>query len=502
MSLVDVGRALRKRWRVIVIVTLIAELLAAAYVALATPKYDAKAELFVTSPAGNASPATTFTTSSFIATQMSSYVDIARREPVLAPVVKQLGLPFGWQTLAGEVSAANPPNTALITVTVRDASAARAQAIANAVTQHFASEVEQIETVGSETTSPVKATVVQRAVLPTSPSSPNLVLILAGVGVIGLALGIGLALLRSALDTSVKSPDDIRDRLKAVPLGTIPYDRDTPKHPVVVGQHGGAGRSEAFRQLRTNLQFVELDERPRSIVITSSVAGEGKTTTACNIAAALAQLGVNVILLEGDLRRPRVATYLGLENAVGLTSVLLGWTSWREALQDWGTGEAQLRVLASGPLPPNPSELIAGQQMRTLLQELEEECDVVIIDGPPLLPVADSTVLATTATGALLVVRQGKTRHDQVARAIQALEAVDARLYGVVLNMARRSAGAYDYDYYYYYQKSAPRTDEFTAALARATAGSGETLATSNGAAKPRSRWRGRQRTDEPSRRA
>jgi non-specific protein-tyrosine kinase len=215
-----------------------------------------------------------------------------------------------------------------------------------------------------------------------------------------------------------------------------------------VGAAAQPGRAEAFRQIRTNLQFVHIDEPPRSILVTSPDAGEGKTATACNLAVALAQIGVNVILVDGDLRRPHVAEYMGLESSVGLTGALMGWTDWADALQDWGSDDASLRVLTSGQLPPNPSEMLARTQMAQLLGDLENACDVVIVDGPPLLPVADSAVLAAVVSGVVLVVRQGKTRQQQVARAMQSLGSVDARLYGVVLNMNRSGGGSGADNYY------------------------------------------------------
>jgi non-specific protein-tyrosine kinase len=462
MSLVDLGRALRKRWRIVLAVTVLAELLAVAFLVSATPKYDATTQLFVASRDSSNPNSNAYEGGLFSAAQASSYVDIVNKQPILAPVVSRLHLPYTWQHLADEVSAANSSGTVIINITVRDPSAIRAQSIANAVSDEFASYVTHLETVGSKpartgraapttaqitASSPVKLTVVQHADLPTSPATPHTLLDVLAALLLGLAGGCALALLRDSMDLGVKDDDDVRAMLGAVALGSIPYDRRTPKHPVTLANKDGAARAEAFRRLRTNLQFVQLDEAPRSIVVTSSIPGEGKTTTACNVAVVLAQIGVSVILVEGDLRRPRVAEYLGIEGAVGLTSVLLGWSSMDDALQEWGSGDLQLRVLASGPLPPNPSELLAGDRMRETLLELEDLADVVIIDGPPLLPVADSAVLAANASGAVVVVRQGKTRRQQVQRAFEALRAVDATIYGVTLNMVKRQPGESSYGY-------------------------------------------------------
>jgi capsular exopolysaccharide synthesis family protein len=444
----ELARALRKRWRVIVVTALIVTLLGAAYAALATPKYDAKSQLFVAANSQSSTdPSGSYFGNLTSQERVASYVDILTSEAILAPVVRELGLPYTWQELAKEVSASSPAGTVLISINVTDPGATRAADIANAVADRAASYIVTLETVGSSA-APVKVTVNQHAIPATSPSSPKVVLDVIAALLLGLALGAGLAVVRDSVDTSMKDVEELKRRFRSAVLGVIPFDRSTPKSPIVLNSASGLGRGEAFRQLRTNLQFVQIDERPRSIVVTSSVSNEGKTTTACNLAVVLAQIGVDVILIEGDLRRPRVAEYMGLEGAVGLSSALMGWTTWRDALQSWGTDEARLRVLASGPLPPNPSELLAGEQMDRLLTELEDNCDVVIIDGPPLLPVADSAVLAASATGSILVVRQGKTKSQQVDRAIQAMSSVDAHVYGIVLNMARGTSVKSE-SYYY-----------------------------------------------------
>ena len=242
------------------------------------------------------------------------------------------------------------------------------------------------------------------------------------------------AVLRETLDTTVKGKDDLQQLTGATPLGVIAEDPDVAKRPLVVQVEAQSPRAETFRQLRTNLQFVDVDRPLKTVVMTSASAEEGKSTTACNLAITLAQAGVRTILVEADLRRPRVADYMGLEGAVGLTSVLTGLTSLDEALQPWGRNA--MWVLASGPLPPNPSEILGSHQMSELLKTLEDRADVIVLDSPPLLPVTDAAVLARHADGAVLVVRHGKTRREQVTRALEALQGVDARLLGTVLNWA------------------------------------------------------------------
>lgn len=213
----------------------------------------------------------------------------------------------------------------------------------------------------------------------------------------------------------------------------------------------GSPRAEAYVTIRTNLRYVDVDHPPRTVVVTSSVPGEGKTTTACNLAIAVAQAGSRVLLIEGDLRRPKVAEYLGVDGSIGLTDVLIGQIQFDDAVIHWRRG-LECDFLASGAIPPNPSELLGSHQMAELLQELAGRYDSVIIDAPPLLPVSDAAILAAVTDGALLVVRHGETRHEQVQHATQALRQVDARILGTILNFAPSRRGreeGYDSGYGY-----------------------------------------------------
>jgi len=277
-----------------------------------------------------------------------------------------------------------------------------------------------------------------------------------GLGLLlGLLVGVGLAVLRERLDTTVKSNAVLTELTSAPTLGTVVFDPSAKRAPLVAQAGGRSPRSEAFRQLRTNLQFINVDQPPRVVVVTSSVPDEGKSSTAVNLAMSIAQAGRTVLLVEGDLRRPRAAEYLGLEGAVGLTNVLVGQVGVDDVLQPWGVGG--LWVLPSGSIPPNPSELLASQNMIELLDSLRTRFDVVVIDSPPLLPVTDGAVTAARADGALLVVRYGSTTRAQVSAAAAALHAVDAKLLGCVMNMVSpKDSEAYSYAYDYSYEDETP----------------------------------------------
>jgi capsular exopolysaccharide synthesis family protein len=213
-------------------------------------------------------------------------------------------------------------------------------------------------------------------------------------------------------------------------------------------------RSEAFRQLRTNLQFVDVDRPRKVILVTSSMPGEGKTTTLLNLAIALASAGTRVLVIDADLRRPKASDLLGLDRTVGLTSVLAGRVRPEQVIQPWGGGVFD--VLAGGPLPPNPSELLASNHMHVLLAELRERYDTILIDAPPLLPVTDAAAVAPATDGAILICSFKKTTRSQVESAVQALSAVSAPLLGTVFNMVPSSGPrAYaQYNSYYRSQQS------------------------------------------------
>lgn len=449
MDLRDYFRTIVKRWRIVAACFLVGICLASVATLTATPVYQAEAQLFVSVQTGSDDASAANQGNNFAQQRVTSYAAIVSSPLVLEPVIADLGLTDGAAGLSGRVTASVPLNTNLLNVVVTDTDPARAAQVANAVSSQFARVIADLEKPADTGRSLVKVTVVRQAGVPTAPIEPRAALNLALGGLLGLMLGVGLAVLRETLDTTVKSSDDIAriDTAEGVSiLGGIAHDSDAAKRPLIVQADPHSTRAEAFRQLRTNLQFVDIDNPPRSIVITSSLPGEGKSTTAANLALTLAQAGLRVALVEADLRRPKVSAYLGLENAVGLTSVLIGRARVSDLLQQWG--HLPLNVLPSGPTAPNPSELLGSHHMRAVIEELETTHDVVLLDAPPLLPVTDAAVLSALAGGALVVVRVGRTRREQLGRAIDNLRAVDARVLGVVLNMTPSRNRAYGYENY------------------------------------------------------
>jgi len=385
----------------------------------------------------------------FIQARVSSYVKTATTPTVLQPVIDTLGLNETPQQLASRVSASSDLKTVLITLTVDDESPVQAAAIAQAVANSLIKAVDSLEMPKGGGVSPVRVSVVTPATAPVAPSAPNPKINLTLGLIIGLALGVAAALLRTTLDTRVRTERDLKDSTQAPVLGAIAFDPDASKGPLVSETSGHSPRAESFRQLRTNLQFAHVSHKSKTLLVTSSLSGEGKSTTAINLAIAMAQSGQAVALVDADLRRPMVATYLGLESRAGLTTALIGQAEVQDLMQPWGPNE--LHVLTSGRIPPNPSELLGSTEMQELINKLEKAFDCVVIDAPPLLPVTDAAVLAQQVGGVVLVVGCQSVKKPQLDKAIATLQLVEADILGVVLNrLPAKGPDAYSYTYYGY----------------------------------------------------
>lgn len=448
MTLREYVHILRKRWWMIAVCAALGAVVAVGVTHVMPPSYAAQTKNFVSITAQGSDASSLYESSQFALKQVASYTQVVDSPAVLAPVIKELDLDMSTEQLAKDVSATNPPETVLIFVQARASSSEDAQRIANAVSMHLAVAVEDLETPRSGGVSPVKVSMAVPATMPNQPVSPRPVLNLALGLLVGLALGIGVAILREQFDTSVKTSVDLERLTGQAPLGTIPKDRQIRRQPLMaLPQPDREAGVEAFRSIRTNLQFVDVDSPPRQVVITSSIAEEGKTVTACNLAITMSQSPTRVCLVEADLRRPRVAEYLGIEGSVGLTNVVAGQHSLDDALTPWMRG--RFMVLPAGTAPPDPSQLLGSHAMEDLLAELRSRFDLVLLDAPPLLPVSDAAVLARLSDGAVLISRYGRARREQVTKAVNDLSTVNARLIGTVLTCvpSRERAARYGKDY-------------------------------------------------------
>ncbi|WP_082544421.1 polysaccharide biosynthesis tyrosine autokinase [Rhodococcus sp. Leaf225] len=449
MEISDYVRILRARWIVIVLTTVIAAAASLVFSLVSTPVYEACTRLYVST--GSSSSSVTEVYQGNLASQqrVASYTQLLGGESVAQRTIDSLGLSMSPSTLASKVRTTSSPDTVLIDTCVSDASATTARDLANGIGTTFVDFVDDLETPPGGGAPLAQVSVVEPAQVPTGPISPKTTRNLALGVAVGLLLGIALAVIRDRLDNTIKDRTTLAD-LSGVPVvGVVPFDKTIKEEAALSFAESSSGTAEAFRELRTNLQFLEVDSPPRVIVVTSAVPAEGKTTTAVNLALVLAEAGHHVALIEGDLRRPRVSKYLGLVGSVGFSTVLSGQADVEEVLQP--TKFHGVDVLASGPLPPNPSELLGSEAARTVMDTLRASFDYVVVDAPPLLPVTDASVITAHADGAIVVARHGHTKRDELTRALGNLTQVGAPILGVILTMAP-SRGKRDYDYRHYYE--------------------------------------------------
>jgi tyrosine-protein kinase len=437
-QLVTYVSLIKSRWPVILVCVLIGLALAFLDI-IRTPKaYVATSQVFVTtSQVKDASGL--FSGNQFAQSRVQSYVSVVTSPLVVEPVRTQLNIGLSEHQLARKISATAPLNKTLVNISVRDGSAREAAAIANSAASRFINVVKDIETqttpTATQAAAPVlRLTVIHPAAVPSAPVAPQkrLLVLVGFFG--GLVVGLLIVVLREWLNNRLRSPIDV-EAISSLPLlGVIPNDRAAKSGANAFSADNASPRSEAFRLLRTNLQFIDVDRPPKVIAITSPLGGEGRTSVALNLAVSLSEIGLNVGLIEMDLRRPILGELLGLDGYIGLTSLLTGSARIEDAVQFVHSG---LAVVTSGALPPNPSELLGSKQMRAVIGGLAEQFDYLILDAGPLLSVADGAEVVSVADASVLVVRAGDTSRDSFRRAVGAVGQVGAVIAGVVVNRSR-----------------------------------------------------------------
>ncbi|MBT9606339.1 polysaccharide biosynthesis tyrosine autokinase [Microbacterium sp.] len=450
MELSNYLRILHRDWILIVALTILGGAGAYGYSLLQTPTYEANTQLYVSVRSDSSGVSELAQGTTFARQAVVSFVDVIDSAVVLDRVINNLNLDTTAQELARAVTASSPTNSVIISIKVSNTNAETAAAIANSVGTNFADVVvNSLEKPEGDNASLVRIETIEPALVPTAPSSPHTTVnVILGI-IIGLGVGVTFAVLRSILDTRIHSLHDIEAATAAPVLGGIALDPDARKRPLIVHADPRNPRAESFRSLRTNLQFIDVDGSARSFVITSAGPGEGKSTTTANLAIALAETGARVALVDGDLRLPRVADYMGLEGGVGLTDVLIGRAELVDVLQQWGSGK--LFVLPSGRTPPNPSELLGSRAMQRTLEALAEAFDYVLVDAPPLLLVTDAAVVSRFTSGALIVAASGSTKKPHLTAAAEKLEAIGSRLFGVIVTMLpTKGPDSYSYSAYSY----------------------------------------------------
>lgn len=469
MTIQDFVRLTRVNLVLILVCTFIGGALGYGYAQLQLRRYEATTSALVIVSGTDA-----FSANSVAQQRANAFAGLVGSRAVAEATAQALGSDSLGGSLRGSVDSASP----IIRITASSNSATRARDIANASVTALGNEVQRLEsfsanngqvntrqeepadenavepgvvspapTLTNQQTTITQIIPLEEATVPSAPVYPNIPQIAMIGAVAGLVAAYLLAYFRRAMDNRVRHNSDVEELTGSSVLAVVP--RSNELNADGRRQVDGLGEAaEALRHLRTNLRFLDIDNPPRAIVMTSANPGEGKSTVSAVLAQMLAASGQRTILVDCDLRKPVVHKIFELDGSVGLTQVLAGdmqVSQVAQAVKD----QPHLRVITAGRIPPNPSELLGSQRMKALIDRLSEEA-IVIMDAPPLLPVTDSGLLAGLADGAIVVMEVGGTLKEQASLCAKVLHQVDARLLGVVLNRAsKRQLGSVYYGYGY-----------------------------------------------------
>lgn len=430
MTILDFLRMLRANLKLLIIGLVVGALLGFGY-SLMQPRVYASSSTGYVTVGNGAGIGDVISGSAAAKEKAAAYLALVNSAAVADEIIAanpELNMSRGQ--VQSNLSATVDANSALINVSAHGSTPEQAQALANSSLEAVAKVVNDLE--GS---SSVRVIPLEDAALNNTPISPDVQkLVLIGAG-IGLGLVFATILLRRTVDTKLRTRDDATKATEAGVLGVLPFSDELTEENILRANIDHVAQ-ESIRQMRTNLRFVNVDNPPKSLIVTSAEPGEGKSTVSTSIARALADAGEPVIIIDADLRRPTIAKKFKIDSKIGLTQVLAGQVELADAVRQFE--DTQLFILPAGRIPPNPSELLGSDKMRQLISELSGEF-TVIVDVPPVLPVTDAALLSTAVDGVVLVGTVGKTRKENLAEAATNLRKVSANLLGVVINRAPRT---------------------------------------------------------------
>lgn len=420
------------------------------------PIYEARESLLVR-PSQPLAP--TDSTGAILTTDQVSrtYARLMTERPLLEQVISDAKLNVSAEELQKHITVTPQANTTIIDVAVDNTDRSAARDIADTLVRDFIASVKQIQQQEAQTPNSRSAdnlVVVAPAVTLDNPVSPHTLLNVGIAAVIGLLAALGLAVLRETLDQSIKSDEELLERVGLTPLGHVGFvAAGKERLGELIALSKNSPGAEAYKALRTNLLFSALGNDLKSIVVTSSAPDEGKSRTAANLAVVLAAAGKRTLLLDADFRRPSQHRIFGKVRNIGLSNLVLEDIP-RDKLFTPIEAVPNLWFLGSGPIPPNPSELLGSRRVKDLLAEFRQTFDYVIIDSPPVNAVTDPSILAADVDATVLVAEQGRTTYADLAHAKEALDRVSANILGVVINKIHANSGSYHYYEYGYYPSS------------------------------------------------
>ena len=422
------GAALKRFWYIVAIGAIAGLVGGWGLAQVATPVYTATSSLYFSlnfgGSANDLNQGSTYTQN-----QMLSFAQLAESALVLQPVIDQLDLQTTPADLGDSIAVSTPQNTVIMQLSVSSPDAQQAADIANAVAATLGKKVEEIAPKSVAGAPTVSVRTIQTAVKPDTPSSPNVRLNLVAGFVIGILIGVLAVVLRELLDTRVRSAE-IASRVTGAPmLAQIQRLRRKLPSPILLADPLSSA-AEGYRRLRSSLEFVSVDSDRLAFVVTSSIEDEGKSLVSLNLALTLTEGDRRVLLVDADLRRPTLAHATGLPGGAGLTSILVGRAALADAVQQWNG----LDVITSGPIPPNPSELLSSRAMADFIAQVSHDYDVVVFDTPPMTAVVDAAIVARSLEGALVVADRTRVSRQQLAQTMDLLEKSGVRILGLVLN--------------------------------------------------------------------
>ena len=443
MDLKSYLKIIRNRWWLLLLGPVLAGAIAFYVSKQMTPTYATSATLLINQ---TQTPGTVQYNDILTSERLTNtYAELVERQVSLASVISQLDLEMSETELRKKISVSAVSHTQLLRIAVEDADPILASAIANETAIVF------INDNASSLGRPGTVTIAERAEVPEDAAKPNIQTNTILAAILGLMAISALALLIEYLDDTVKAGEDVELEFGLPTLGLV---RRMKQKSVRVTAPFDAESIEAYVQLRTNVHFAAVGRNLKSIVVTSSHPKEGKSTTAAGLATVLAQAGAKVILVDADLRRPAVHEVFSLPNKVGLTGLLVAEaTEARPAL--FSAGIKNLSVLTSGPVPPNPADLLMSTSMENLMQSLANQADYVIYDTPPVLAVTDANILAARADGVVLVGLSGRTRKSSLRSTVQEISRTQAKILGFAINKAGSQSRGYYGNYGYGYTSKA-----------------------------------------------
>jgi polysaccharide biosynthesis transport protein len=427
LGLLDIVKIIRKRFYIIIAVTLSAVIISAAYsFYIAKPIYEAKTSIIIGNNVNENGREFQYSDLMLYQNLVKTYCSIVKTTVVAEKTIERLGIGMTPEELQGRITSTPQEGTQMMDIKVKGYSPDEVVNIINALSTVFIEEARAINQ-----SSYVQ--VIDKVKTPTVPVSPNKKANLVYAFLVGFMLSITIIFVLEYMDNSVRTQEDIEKYTSLPVLGLIPREKgrfDSVSHRILNNTHHS--QMEAFRTLRTNIDFTSISENIKAIIVTSSMAGEGKSTTASVLAAVMAQSGKKVLLMDCDFRKSRIHQLFDISNSQGITNMLITDNKSEEYI--FKSDIENLYILPAGTRPPNPTALLSTTKMKQLISKFKNDFDYIIIDTPPVGLVTDAQLLAQITDGCLMVVAAGESEKKVLAKSKGLLEHVNARILGVSLN--------------------------------------------------------------------